>query len=144
MYSDMHHNTRFLPAISPVVNTDNTARVSAILDMAGYEAAEFVLLTGAITDTGCSWVVLVEEGDASDLADNTAVADADMYGTEAGAQGDQTDDDTVYSIGLRVNGKRYKRVTVTPASVADGNLPLAAVWAVGAARKPPFTAQAET
>ena len=93
----------------------------------GYDSLMFAISIGTNTDADVTFTVLVEEGDASNLSDNAAVADADLNGTEALA-GFQFDDDTeTRKIGYR-GSKRYVRLTITPANNGAGNIFMAAIW----------------
>lgn len=116
-------------ALSPVSVADNTAQVTQILDMKGCHAAALIIATGSLADADATFTVLLEEGDESDLSDNTAVADADMIGTEALASFDFADDNKVFKLGY-IGSKRYVRATITPANNASAGL-LAAVWLRG-------------
>lgn len=134
---DLHNNIHPLPGIVPVAaRTDNTAIVSAIVDTAGYESCEFVLVTGTNTDTNATFAVLVEDGDNSSLTDNAAVADNMLVGTEALAAFTFADDNETRKIGY-IGGKRYVRVTVTPSGNDAGNIFLAGVWILGNPRNMP-------
>jgi len=61
------------------------------------------------------------------LTDNTAVDDRDLLGLETQAGFDFSADNKVFKLGFRPSGKRYKRVTVTPAN-NTGNVFLAGLW----------------
>lgn len=127
---DLHNNIDVKRGISPAAaGTDNTAFVSQICDTQGFNAVEFLLLTGAIADTDATFTVLVEEGDAANLSGGNAVADDQLIGTEALAAPLFSDDDKVFKIGYR-GSKRYVRVTVTPAA-NTGNVFVAGVWVLG-------------
>lgn len=127
--------------ISPVAaGTDNTAMVSQILDTYDHDSATFIGMIGANTDADATFTVLVEEGDVSNLSDATAVADADLIGTEAGASFLFSDDNKVLKIGYK-GTKRYVRVTVTPANNGAGNIFFAGVWIQGHPRTLPKTTQ---
>jgi hypothetical protein len=115
---DLHNNVKVSRAISPVSVADNTAQVSQIIDTQGFESLEFAIATGSLADADATFTVLVEEGDASDLADAAAVADADLLGTEADASFTFADDDSAFKIGYS-GDKRYVRLTITPASNAS-------------------------
>src|SRR5205823_494004 len=110
--------------------TDNTAIVSQIVDTAGYNSVEFIILTGVNTDANATFVVLFEDGDDSGLSDHTAVDDAFLLGTEAQASFTFADDNKVFKIGYR-GSKRYCRVTITPAGNDAGNIYVAGVWILG-------------
>lgn len=118
---DLHNNVKVSRAISPISVADNTAQVSEIIDTQGYESLEFVIATGSIADADVTFAVLVEEGDASNLSDAAAVADADLLGTEALAGFQFDDDDSAKKIGYS-GDKRYVRLTITPANNASAAL----------------------
>lgn len=135
---DLHNNLDFRRGLSPKAATiDNTAYVSEIVDRHGYGSCEFAILIGANTDANATFAVLVEDGDASDLSDNVAVADEFLLGTEALAGFTAADDDNkVRKIGYR-GGKRYVRVTITPSGNDAGNIFIAGVWVLGHPRTAP-------
>ena len=133
---DLHNNIEVRRAIAPVVATDNTALVSAIIDCAGYDGVEFGIVAGTIADADATFTVLVEDGNAADLvADGAAVADSQLLGTEAGASFQFDDDNETRKIGYRGN-KRYVRLTITPA-LNTGNAPIAAVAVLGFPKSAP-------
>lgn len=134
---DLHNNVKVSRAISPVRVTDNTAQVSQIIDTQGYDTLEFLIATGTIADADATFTVLVEDGDNSGLSDAAAVADADLFGTEAAAGFQFDDDNEVRKIGYR-GAKRYVRLTITPAANA-GNADLSAVAVQTHARKAPVS-----
>lgn len=117
MLRDLPHNLKLISG-KIVVPTDNTAIVSAIVDTKDYERVMFAIVTGTLADAGATFTPLLEEGSASDLSGGTAVADADMIGTEAAATFDQDDDNSVYGLGY-IGDERYIRLTVTPAGNAS-------------------------
>lgn len=131
MRRDLHNAIYPKRGLSPVVaGTDNTAYVSQIVDTAGYDSVEFVILIGANTDADVTFTVLFEDGDDSALSDNAGVADDYLLGTEALAGFTFADDNEVRKIGY-LGTKRYCRVTITPADNAAGNIYLAGVWLLG-------------
>ncbi|MFG1349088.1 hypothetical protein [Xanthobacter autotrophicus] len=133
---DLHNNVHLKPLFTPVAAvTDNTAQVSAIIDTAGYESLTMALVTGILSDADATFAVLVEDGNASNLSDASAVADKFLLGTEALASFTFADDGKCRKIGY-VGPKRYVRVTVTPANNA-GNLFLAGVAILGHAKSAP-------
>jgi len=128
---DLMNNIHTVPLIVPVAaRTDNTAIVSAIIDTQGYDSCTLVLVTGTNTDADVTFTVLVEDGNASNLSDNAAVADAELIGTEVLAAFDFADDNECRKIGYR-GSKRYVRMTVTPANNNAGNIFLAGVAILG-------------
>ena len=134
---DIHNNLHFVPLIAPIAaRTDNTAIVSSIIDTFGYDAAELVLLTGTNTDVNATFAVLVEDGDASNLSDAAAVADAFLIGTEAVAGFTFADDVECRKIGY-LGIKRYLRMTVTPSGNDAGNIFISGIAVLGHARHAP-------
>src|SRR4030066_2380440 len=118
MMYDFHNNFKLSRAISPVQVSDNTAQVSQIIDMRGYNSLEFAIAAGTLADSNATFTVLVEDGDNSSLTDNAAVADEFLLGTEAAASFVFSDDNVVRKIGYQGN-KRYVRMTITPAGNAS-------------------------
>lgn len=125
MLHDLHNELEVRRGFDPVVVTDNTAQVSAIIDMQNCSALEFVIQTGTLEDSNATFAVLVEHDDASGFGTAEAVADADLLGTEAGAAFTFAEDQKVRKIGYK-GAKRYVRLTCTP-SGNTGNAPLACV-----------------
>lgn len=125
-------------AISPqAARTDNTAIVSQVVDLAGYNGLVFAINIGANTDTNATFAVLVEHGDQANLSDAAAVPDAHLSGTEALAGFTAADDDNkVRKIGY-VGPKRYVRLTITPAGNDAGNIFVDAVALLFGARYAP-------
>lgn len=141
MMHDLHNNIVCKRLISPQIQTNaDTAFVSQIIDLAGYNKAEFVLLWGALTDANATFVVLVEDGDDSALSDHAAVDDAFLLGTEALAAPLFSNDDTVSKIGY-IGPKRYVRITVTPSGNNSGDINIAGVAILAGHRKKPDTTQ---
>lgn len=130
---DLHNNIHTLPGIAPVVITDDTLAVSAIIDRRGYESLEFVICTGTLSDADATVTALVEHGDASDMNDASPVDDVDLLGTENQASLTFADDGETRKIGY-IGTKRYVTLTLTPAN-NTGNIPIAAVVIMGR----PFT-----
>ncbi len=131
MRRDLHTMIYPKRGLSPVAaTTDNTAYVSQIVDTAGFDSVEFVVLIGANTDTDATFAVLVEDGDNSGLSDNVPVADDYLLGTKALAGFGADDDNEVRKIGY-LGTKRYVRVTITPSGNNSGNIFIAGVWLLG-------------
>lgn len=123
---------RIRPLIAPAAaTTDNTAWVSNIIDCQGYDSVTLAVVSGTFSDVDMTTTILLEEGDASNLSDNAAVADADMVtmtpGTapETAAAFGYADDGETRAIGY-LGSKRYIRLTITPAN-NTGNVFLAGV-----------------
>jgi hypothetical protein len=113
--------------ISPVSVADNTAQVGQIIDHLNYDAATYLINIGSVADADVTFTVLLEEGDAANLSDAAAVADADMISQTSGtapetAAGFRFDDDNeVRRLGY-IGKKRYTRLTITPANNASAAL----------------------
>lgn len=132
---DSISNMQVKRAISPASVSDNTAQVSQIIDRQGYDSLAFLIATGSLADADATFTVLVEEGDAANLSDAAAVADADMVSQTSGTAPETAAsftfaaDDQVRKIGY-IGSKRYVRLTITPASNASAAV-LAAVAVLG-------------
>lgn len=134
---DLHNDVKYSRAISPVAAvTNDTPYVSEILDTANFFHNELIIQLGALADSDATFTVLLEEGDEATLSDNSAVADADMLGTEALAGFNYGDDNETRKLGY-IGAKRYIRATITPAN-NTGNVFLSATWAQAGARKLPI------
>lgn len=111
---DMHNNVTVKTAMSITATTGNTAINGTAIDRQGFNSVEFVASLGTITTAGTKYAIEVQESDTTTSGDFTAVADADLLGTEVavGFDGD-TETGLVKNIGY-VGIKRYVRVKVTP------------------------------
>lgn len=92
MRKDLHSNVKWLRAIEPkAIGTSGIANgsLSPILDRQQggvmYRSAEFLMLHGTAGATGDTTTPVVYESNTNVSGDFTSVADADLYGTEAGA-----------------------------------------------------------
>ena len=147
---DIFNRVKVVDAVeAPALNTNSdTDIVSAIIDRAGYESVLFVLVNGALTDTGVVVSVKLEEGNDSGLTDAAAVAtseiqldngvgrmDATPEATFHAAY-DQSDDNKSFKIGY-LGSKRYLRLTVSPVGNSSGDIPFAATVVLGNARHQP-------
>lgn len=111
---DMKNNVSPVNSISPQALTDGTVDGTGA-DLQGYEGAVAVIITGTITD-GTHTVQIQESTDDSTY---TAVADADLQGSEPAIVA--ANDDTIFYIGY-IGSKRYLRVSITTASSSTGGL----------------------
>lgn len=136
---DQANNLTVRPVIAPAANTDlgTTPLVGTVIDRAGYESLTYAIITGTLSDANATYAVLVEESDEDD-ANFTAVADADLIGTEAAAAFNYGDDGETRKIGV-VNNKRYTRLTITPTGADSGNSPIAAVAILGRPHSAPVS-----
>lgn len=121
-------------AVSPqAARTDNTAIVSTVADLKGYDGAMLAINIGANTDTNATFAVLIEDSD--DNSTFAAVADEYLNGTEALAGFAFDDDNELRKIGY-VGIKRYLRATITPSGNDSGNIFVAAEWVLRPLRMP--------
>lgn len=133
---DMMNNIHTVPAIAPVVVTDNTAQVSAIIDLQNYDACTFVITTGTLADADATFAVTMDHSNVANMSSATdAVPAADLVGSYSGASFTFADDGETRKIGY-VGARRYVRLTVTPSANA-GNAPLAAIAVLGLPRIAP-------
>lgn len=114
--------------ISPVSVADTTAQVGTVVDGQGFGSVTYLIATGSIADADATFTVLLEECDTSG-GTYTAVADADLLGTEALAAFQFDDDNECRKLGY-IGSKRYTRLTITPVANASAAL-LCAVAVLG-------------
>ncbi len=117
MNQDLYHVIKTQSCIPADSVADNTAEVGAIIDGADFNSLTYIINIGDIADASAEFTVLLEESDDSGMSGATAVADADMLGTEAGCSFDETSDDDTAKLGY-VGSKRYTRMTITPTNNA--------------------------
>lgn len=121
--------------ISPVSVADTTAQVGEIIDVKGFDSLTYLIATGSLADADATFTVLLEEGDAANLSDAAAVADADLLGTEALASFIFSDDNKCFKLGY-IGSKRYTRLTITPAANSSAGV-ICAVAVLGEAQIQP-------
>lgn len=132
---EIHNDIQVVRAISSTRIADNTAQVSQIIDMSGFESLEFVTNIGIIADADATFTALIEEGSQSNMSDAVAVSDDFLVGTEADASFNFGDDNETRKIGY-VGHKRYVRYTLTPAN-NTGNADFGVLALLGYARSNP-------
>lgn len=135
---DLHNNASILPVIAPAANANlgTTPLVGTVIDALGFDSVTYAIVTGALTDANATYAVLLEESDAANMDGASAVADADLIGTEAAAGFTFANDGVTRKLGYRGN-KRYTRLTITPTGADDGNSPIAAIAILAGARLRP-------
>ena len=127
---DLINNIDMKRAIAPAAaTTDNSARVTQILDRIGVESLALAIILGDLADADATFAVTMEHGDASDLSDATAVPADQLNGTLALAGFNFANDNGIRKIGY-VGGKRYVRATITPTN-NTGNFFVSALWILG-------------
>lgn len=141
MQRDMFSYIKVIRGMSPkAAGTDNTAYVSEIANVVGFDSLTWITLIGNNTDTNATFTLLFEEGDQANLSDATAVADSDLIGTENGASFTFADDNKTSKIGYK-GSKQYVRVTITPAGNDSGNIFISGAWILGHPRRTPQSSQ---
>lgn len=118
--NDVFNNITLKRVISPVSVADNTAQVGQVIDGQNYGGVVYAIATGSIADADATFTALLEECDTSG-GTYTAVADADLLGTEALASFQFDDDNECRKLGYK-GIKRYTRLTITPANNASAAL----------------------
>jgi len=126
---DLMNSIHTAVALAPVVATDNTAQVSAIIDTRGYDSLTFAILAGTLADADATFAVTMDHGDASNLSDAASVPTAEILGTLALAGLTFADDAETRKVGY-LGAKRYVRLTITPTG-NTGNAPLAVLAILG-------------
>lgn len=140
MARDLFNDLKITVVAAPAVAlTGDTAVVGATIDHAGFASTvyQWTLVT---PDADATFTPLLEESNDSGMSGATAVADADLIGTEAGAT-DSAGNTTTKSWKLGYKGiKRYTRLTLTPAS-NTGNLYRSAICIQGHPTSAPQSSQ---
>lgn len=108
---DLYNNITVAQSLAPKARTSSENGSS--VDLQGYQAAMVVISTGTITDGTHA----IEVQESTDNSTWTAVADADLQGTEPSALAS----DTVYRIGY-MGMKRYIRVVATVSGATTGGV----------------------
>lgn len=131
---DTTNRLHLQPAFAPkAAVTDNTAQVSSVCDLKGYDSCMLAYILGTNADADMTYTLLIE--DSSDNSTFAAVDDAYLNGTEVLGSADFGDDGECRKIGY-TGGKRYVRATLTPAN-NTGNIFLGGVWVCGHASRQP-------
>lgn len=128
---DLASNINPRRGFAPVAaaQTDNTAIVSQIANVQGYDSLTLLISTGTLADADATFTLLMEHGDQANLSDAVAVPDAMLIGTESQASFTFSADNAVFKIGY--NGPRqYVRATITPAN-NTGAAPIVMIWIHG-------------
>lgn len=132
MSRDLKNNISAVQSLAPAEQTGPVDGAAA--DLANYTSAMVVIDAGTATGTTPSFTFEVQESDTSTPGDFTAVADADLDGTEPVIT--TANDAAVYEIGYR-GRRRYLRVTIEAASGTTPVLPCTALVLRGSPRVAP-------
>lgn len=135
--TDMRSETTTVFGISATLS-GVTPSAGNIVDVTNYGSATFLYQTGVVTDAGTAggFTLAVQESDTTAADDFTAVADADLVGTEAdlAVTSDTADSVAIGSIGY-IGTKKYVRVVVTGTTGTDAIVN--GVWALQKPRYAP-------
>lgn len=112
---DLHHDCRGRVGKTLSTISTNTATNGSIIDLQGFEAVEWFVMSGTVTDG--VYVLSIQEGDDSGLSDAAAPDAAYVLG--AGTDFVAADDNVVKRIGY-IGNKRYARVVITSTGVTSG------------------------
>jgi hypothetical protein len=126
---DLHNSTTTLNALTSSTISTNTTTVGEIIDRANFEAVEFVIHTGTVTDG--TYTPLIEHGADPALSDAAAVPDNQLLGTELGAQVVAADDDNGSNKIGYVGDLRYVRLSLVSAGVTTGGTAMSAIAVLG-------------
>lgn len=111
---DIHSDSKGKIGLAQTTIATNTATNSAIIDMLGYEALEFFVSSGTVTD-GVYALSLVH-GDVANLSDGAAVPEEYILGASNFVL---TDDNVCKRVGY-IGHKRYCRLVITSTGVTTG------------------------
>jgi len=112
---DLHRDCRGRVGKTLSTIATNTATTGSIIDLQGFEACEWFVQSGTVTDG--TYVLSIQEGNDSGLSD--AAAPAADYVLGAGTSFGAADDSVVKRIGY-IGNKRYARVVITSTGVTTG------------------------
>jgi hypothetical protein len=134
---DLMNNLHVVNAIPPVAaRTDNTAIVSSIIDLKGFNSLMFAISLGTNTDANATFAVWMEESNDSGMSGALTVVAPDIIGSNTLAGFDFADDTETRKIGYSGNS-RYVRLKITPTGNDSGNIFVAAVAILGGALSKP-------
>ena len=121
---DIYNQIEPSVSVAPQFVNSNTTLTGTGVDLRGFEGCLILLPAGAIAGSSSANIYTpeVQESDSSDTG-FTAVADANLIGTEAAAVHNGGTDSTVKKIGY-IGTKRYVRVVITTTAftTAGGNI----------------------
>lgn len=126
MEKEMHNNVDDVVALTQQAINSNTTTAGAIIDTAGFESCEFIVIAGTITDG--AYALLLEEGDDPALSDAAAVPAAETLGALTGFVA--ADDDTTKRVGS-IGKKRYQRLSIVSTGVTTGVNMMGAIAVLG-------------
>lgn len=126
MEKDLHSNVKQVVAKTAAAITTDTTTVGSIIDTAGYESLEYIVLSGTITDG--AYALKLEQGDDSGLSDAADVPADEVLGVLTGFVA--ADDNAVKRVGS-IGKKRYQRLSIVSTDTTSGANFFAAVGVLG-------------
>jgi len=115
MEKDLHSNIEDRVALATVLIGANTTTNGVTIDTRGYEALEFVLKSGSLTDG--TFTTLLEESDNANFSNSVVLPDSDRLGVlPVFSSSEPATAKRVGSIGK----KRYQRLSVVTTGVTTG------------------------
>lgn len=133
---DLHHDSYAALALNVQAIASDTTTVGNTIDMAGYEAAEFVIFTKTLTDG--DYDIKMYEGEESDMSDEAEVSAAEQLGDPSFT--DDTDDNAVARVGY-IGKKRYVRLKVVSTNTTTGVDAIGAIVLQSSAHHKPVSDQ---
>lgn len=128
MSKELHSNIEPAVALNPAAIAGNGTVSGPVVDLKGFAALEFVLVSGTVSDG--THQANLQEGDLADGSDMADVAVERLLGAEPSFTA--ADDNAVKRVGLIVGAKRYARLQLVSSGVTTGVDHIAAVCLKGA------------
>ena len=111
---ELHHDTEQRTGLDITAISTDTTTAGEIIDTAGFEALEFYLISGTVTDG--AYAVSLQHGDDASLSDAAAVSADETLGNADFAA---ADDDAAKRIGY-IGKRRYVRLSIVSTSTSTG------------------------
>ncbi len=115
---ELHTSLEVVAALTPRTIATDTTTAGAVVDRQGFEAVEFVIAAGTLTDG--AYAVAITECDTSG-GSYTAVDDADLIGTEADIAYALTEDNEVHKIGYK-GSKQFVKLSIVSTATTSGGV----------------------
>lgn len=133
---DLHHNLSVVQAFNSATVGSSTTTAGTIIDTRGYGSIEFILSLGTRADG--TFTPLIEESNDPAMSGATAVADANLFGSEA--NGAVAASNGVGRVGMWIGKYRYVRMSVVSSGVTSGSTGVHALAILGTPDQAPTTA----
>jgi hypothetical protein len=114
---EIHNNVEFRPSSNPAAGiTGNATVAEATINRDGYEALEFSIQSGVITDGSFTYALFA--GDAANMSDEAQVSGSELLGANPSFTA-TTDNNKVKKVGY-AGSKQYARLKRTQAGATTG------------------------